>query len=600
MSIGLLLLTILPLFVFNYLQTDILDSVRAYVTGEAQWSKNQKDATHALEHYARTHDESAYKAFLQHMAVPLGDKRARLALQSHPPQLEQAAEGFLAGKNHPDDIDRLIGLFLNFSGTELMDEAITIWTEGDVLIEELLKIGAELHNEIGSGAQDQGAIEKHLHELHVLHNRLHDTENRFSASLGEVARSIHRYAEVVAIFSAIALFLIGTFLTRKIMFGIRKAHEKIILSEHELRQAQKIGHIGSFSLEQDKMSCSPQGYRILGVSPDAFEPSVGSLIKLVHSDDRFVVREWIEAARNATAQEPVAFRIVHSDGSVRNLLAECEWVCDDKDIFSHLSGTFQDVTERKFLEAQAQESQKMEALGTLVGGIAHDFNNILAGMTGNLYLAKIKSKDNPEVIKKLEVIEGLSFRTAKLIRQLLSFAHKERTNTKPLEFTSFVEKTIRSTYDLLAENIELQEVLSDELLTVNGDSEQLQQVITNIMKNARDAVEEVKKPAITIKLDKFLAGNDFTKIHPDCKEGLYAHLSVEDNGCGILEEDLSHLYEPFFTTKEQGKGTGLGLSMVLGAIQTHFGAIDVESCVDKGSTFHIYLPLIDEGESQPS
>jgi len=249
------------------------------------------------------------------------------------------------------------------------------------------------------------------------------------------------------------------------------------------------------------------------------------------------------------------------------------------------------------MERQFQQSQKMEALGTLVGGIAHDFNNMLAGTIGNVYLAKNASQDNPTAIEKMENIESISFRAADMIKQLLAFARKGSTSMEPLSLAPYIKDTLRLIRISVPENIHIhQEFCSEDLLIV-GDATQLHQVLLNIVTNARDATEGSDNPCITIKLEPFQANDAFVEKHAASRNRLYAHLSVEDNGYGIAADKLTQLFEPFFTTKEAGKGTGLGLAMVFGAIQSHRGLIEVESTEGEGSIFHIYIPLLEHKET---
>jgi len=263
-------------------------------------------------------------------------------------------------------------------------------------------------------------------------------------------------------------------------------------------------------------------------------------------------------------------------------------------------GLQQDLSGFESMEAQFHQAQKMEAIGTLVGGIAHDFNNILAGMTGNLYLAKKHSLENPAVLKKLAAVEDLSFHAAELIKQLLTFARKGAVSTKPFPLTPFIKETIKLIRPSLSEGIALHYDICNESLVVNGDATQLHQVLLNLINNARDALDGRADPCITVRLAGFHPDKQFIKHHVDFSDGEYAHLSVEDNGCGVEEGQLEHLFEPFYTTKEQGKGTGLGLAMSFGAIKTHGGHIEVASTEGIGSTFHIYLPLCAEEIKQPA
>lgn len=250
--------------------------------------------------------------------------------------------------------------------------------------------------------------------------------------------------------------------------------------------------------------------------------------------------------------------------------------------------------ELSVLSQQFQQAQKMEAIGTLVGGIAHDFNNMLAGMTGNLYLAKINAHGLPDVLDKLTNVEQLSLRAAEMIQQLLTFARKGDATIKPMLLGIFIKETIKLLRVSVPENINLSEDICTESLTINGDSSQIHQILMNLVNNARDAIDDIETPCITIKLEALHADDKFIGNHPDLVSGNYAHLSIEDNGQGIPKHQIEHLFEPFFTTKEVGKGTGLGLSMVFGAIKTHQGFIDVKSIENRGTTFHIYLPLIEQ------
>jgi len=251
-----------------------------------------------------------------------------------------------------------------------------------------------------------------------------------------------------------------------------------------------------------------------------------------------------------------------------------------------------DVEGHRIFEEKRLQAQKMEALGTLVGGIAHDFNNMLAGITGNLYLAKQKLRNHPEAIGNLDNIEKLSRRAADMIQQLLAFARKSMVNMKETPLVPFVKESIKFLRTSVPESIHLHQYICSDALTVRADATQIHQVLMNLVNNACDATQGVDEPRIFIRLKAFETDEAFMKRHTYFKPGRYAHLSVEDNGYGIPETQIKTVFEPFFTTKAVGKGTGLGLSMVFGAIKTHHGFIDVESVEGEGATFHIYIPLL--------
>jgi len=245
------------------------------------------------------------------------------------------------------------------------------------------------------------------------------------------------------------------------------------------------------------------------------------------------------------------------------------------------------------VEARGEEfrqSQKMEAIGALVGGIAHDFNNILAAISGAVFLAERNPKSHN---KQLNTIKTQADRAAEIVKQLLAFARKDIRKLEKLSLPDLVQQSERLFKLTTSEDIQFNINISKRELSVKGDQTQLQQVIINLVNNSKDALEGVSAPVISVSiLAKELPDNMRSK-HLNSHFSCYACISVSDNGHGISEEHLQDIFEPFFTKKEVGKGTGLGLAMVKGTVESHGGAIDVESTLGEGTTFNIYLPLTD-------
>ncbi|NWF39413.1 PAS domain S-box protein [Mariprofundus sp. NF] len=270
---------------------------------------------------------------------------------------------------------------------------------------------------------------------------------------------------------------------------------------------------------------------------------------------------------------------------------------NDAGEITHYVSTQQDMTEYKRLEDQFLQAQKMEAIGTLVGGIAHDFNNMLAAIQGNIYLSKLALENQPEVREKLDTIERLSTRAADMVKQLLTFARKDRIRMAPFSLNAFMKEGFKLAKNAIPENIEHICNTCQEDLVVSGDTTQLQQVLMNLLINASHAVSGTAQPQISCSLAHYVATDAFIDAHPDLHGLHFARLTVQDNGCGITKDHLDKVFEPFFTTKGVGEGTGLGLAMVYGAMQSHEGVIEIESEVGVGTAFHVYLPLKEKGES---
>ena len=259
-----------------------------------------------------------------------------------------------------------------------------------------------------------------------------------------------------------------------------------------------------------------------------------------------------------------------------------------------------DITEKKRLEDQLRQSQKMEAVGKLAGGIAHDFNNILTAIIGYGSLLQADIGEDSHLISRLEHILTSAGKAAKLTRQLLAFSRKQIMSPKPVNLNDIIRDMEKLLTRLVSEDIEIKIMLSEKDLTIMADSGQIEQVIMNLATNARDAMPHGGQ--LTITTETFRMESGFIKEKGFGKRGRYACISVADTGEGLDERTKERIFEPFFTTKDVGKGTGLGLAVVYGIVSQHNGYIDVQSELGRGTTFKIYLPLTEKEieEAEPS
>jgi nitrogen-specific signal transduction histidine kinase len=250
-----------------------------------------------------------------------------------------------------------------------------------------------------------------------------------------------------------------------------------------------------------------------------------------------------------------------------------------------------DISERKLLEAQFRQAQKMEAVGRLAGGIAHDFNNLLTAITGYADLALEDLPEGDPIRHDMKEILRAAYRAAGLTRQLLAFSRQQVLAPRVLDLNEVVRSVDQMLHRLIGEDIDLQTVLAPGLGRVKADPGQLEQVIVNLAVNARDAMPAGGNLTIEtadIEMSETL-GRDLTTV----PAGHYVMLAITDSGTGMDEHTKARIFEPFFTTKEQGKGTGLGLATVYGIVKQSGGFIWVYSEPGHGTTFKIYLPRVE-------
>jgi PAS domain S-box-containing protein len=369
----------------------------------------------------------------------------------------------------------------------------------------------------------------------------------------------------------------------------REAEERSRRTEHRMAltlQHLPLGFI-EWSFKGECIGWNPTAEKIFGYRP---EEVLGREIF-----SRIVApgaREHVDKMWAHLINQEGGTHSIHDGATKDGRAIVCEWFNTPlTDAGGKVMGAYslvQDITERVNLENHVQHAQRLNAVGQLAAGVAHDFNNILTIITGHAGLVLDHAHLPTDARTDLERIEQAAHRASGLTRQLLAFSRKQALFPRPLHLGAAVQTSVKMLHRIVGDDITLQTKIAPGLPPIEADPAMLDQVVTNLVLNSRDALP--RGGTVEISIDRVTVDQAMLRRHPDASPGEWVCLSVADNGTGIPPDKLGRIFEPFFTTKPTGQGTGLGLAVVHGIVKQHHGWIDVESSPGNGAAFRVYLP----------
>ena len=357
-----------------------------------------------------------------------------------------------------------------------------------------------------------------------------------------------------------------------------------------IEQVAAVSYIAELGVHGVWLYVSPQVETIFGYTPDEWLSQSDQWTRFIPAEDHPIIHAAEEACISARRFQ-AEYRITRKDGQTI-WVSDTAVVVPGSDNHPLMEGIIVDITERKALENQLQQARRMEAVGRLAGGIAHDFNNLLTIINGYVEMATNRRGAQPELRRDLQHIGDASERAGTLVRQLLAFSRKQVLKPKILDLNSIVLNLDKLLRRLLAETVEMKTIAGKDVGAVKADPSQIEQVIMNLVVNARDAMPNGGR--ILIETSNVELDDTYTQDHATVRPGRYVMLAVTDTGVGMTADTVAHIFEPFYTTKESGRGTGLGLSTVYGIVKQSGGYIWVYSEPGKGTTFKVYLPRVEE------
>lgn len=599
-----------------------LSSVRAYVGGEGLWSKAQKDAIYQLLKYGRSHDEADYKKFEEFMKVPQGDHEALVELGKPAPDMAIAKLGFVAGRNHPDDVEGMISLFTRFSKNQYINKAITIWSEADRSVAEFMPIAKELRKEISSPAPSLQHINFILLKIDPLNKKITVLEDDFSYTLGEGSRWLEHLILKLLFAIALTVELTGLLIAIVISKNIQKGLNEILLSARAVaggdfsRKAKAFSkdEIGILAENFNAMSAelersiqqidhAQKKFKgLLDAAPDAIViVGKGDVIQLVnkqceqifgYSREELIGQEVERLLSPQAGNQPFQYKnLFFSNPYIGHSGSGIELTCIRKNGQEFpveisvsplateegliVSVAIRDISERKYIKELESKNKELEQF-TYIS--SHDLQDPINTIMGLSILLEEGSRDklDPEGLSYVRYIHESSQRMTGLITDLLQ--HSRIGHTRKIEMIDCNELVRQVLADIRAKIDQNNAVIHvDKLPVIRGAALELRLLFQNLLSNAIKFRKKDVAPVIKMSVQK---SND------------HFHFTIEDNGIGIDPKYQDKIFVIFqrLNSRQDYEGTGIGLAHCKKIVELHGGEIWVESAAGEGSRFHFTFP----------
>jgi signal transduction histidine kinase len=591
-AVGPLVAVVVLLAALTAASIDLLSAARAYVGGESLWSKGQKDAVFHLERYIATRDPAEHRAFEAALKVPLGDRRARLALEERPPDREAARLGFLAGGNHPDDVDGMIQLFVRFRHVGFMAAAVDTWAEGDQQIAQLATLGQQVHERIAGGDTGSPELAALAAELPRLNQRLTALAERFSFTLGEASRIVGRLVLVVSLALAVLLTAGAMLITRGLTRAQAHAEEALRRAHERWTLAADAAGIGLFDwdLHTQLARIDARGAALYGLPPRPIELEGGTLtLSCIHPDDAPLFRSALASAMASPTSTTVRYRVRLDGGGERHVeaVARVQPADPRSGTGPRMIGTLRDVTHevratQALLDKEAAERAN-QAKSEFLSRVSHELRTPLNAVLG---FAELLHTDHREPLtaaqdERVQYVIEAGRHLLALIDDILDLSEAEEVAAPLVLQPVLLGAVVQAGVGRLRALAERQEVkveaeLPGQPVYVMADPRRLSQVLVHLLSNA-------------IKYNR--RGGD---VKVSCEPvGEEVRIRVHDTGHGLRDDQLAQLFQPFNRLGAEATrqpGSGLGLVVVQRLLQRQHGRIALTSKPAIGTCVEVHLP----------